>query len=403
MVRVILLQIGHSRVTDYTRTYQEAVLARRRLYFSNNRVFLECERSVSHEDEYNSDTAFNELQTHKLMLPVEASKFDAYTRHVSNYASRQLSYRVDTYAAFAGIEESLFGPSATYYGLPLAHFDCALRWYAGNDDGDPGNRKHEGIYFPTWSWCSKMRPRVAIRYFQEYRQSFMGALAAWYRCDDDIADSIVAINAWTDTDLDMHWRTYMGIACSEGCVITNVDIVLNTQTWSQLHEMLEDGWPDYQSFYQLLAAFVPDRDAVRLMRDTPGAILAKTQTSYFNLRIGDEDTLDIVDLRGRVVGDLCGDALRVKAKVETGEALAHDHGGAFEFIALSVSAIFRPKISGHRQHYVDGDGEPFEYDPIVYVLLIGREGHIAHREALGWMYLMDWAASAREWKTILLQ
>jgi hypothetical protein len=334
------------------------------------------------------------------MLPNEASTFDAYTRHVSNYATRQLSYRFDTYAAFAGIEGSIFGPNATYYGLPLAHFDRALRWYACNDEGDPGDRKHEEVYFPTWSWCSKMGPPVSVGY---YWDAFKGALTAWYRCDDDIAESIVAINDCTDSDLDADWRTYMAIACSEGCIMADVGIVLNTQTWSQLREMLQDGWPDYQHFYQLLAAFRPDQDTVRLMRDTPGTIVTRTQTSCFSLRVGDEGILDIVDLRGRVVGDVWGDALRVKAKVETREALAHDHGGAFEFIALSVSATFRRTISGYGQHYVDSGGETFNDDPVVYVLLIGREGHLAHREALGWIYLNDWAASAREWKTIILQ
>ncbi|KAF2029531.1 hypothetical protein EK21DRAFT_112903 [Setomelanomma holmii] len=110
-------------------TYQEAVLARRKLCFSNVRVTFECEHCTSHEDECENEKALSDYDVYnKLMVPEETSTFDAYTRHVSNYGRRSLSFRSDTYAALTGIMNALFGLDSAYYGLPIAHFDRALRW-----------------------------------------------------------------------------------------------------------------------------------------------------------------------------------------------------------------------------------------------------------------------------------
>jgi hypothetical protein len=84
-------------------TYQECVLALRRLYFTNSRVYFECEQSVLYEDMYILGDALGDQETHKLLLTGEGSEFAAYERHVRNYATRQLSHRNDSCLAFAGI------------------------------------------------------------------------------------------------------------------------------------------------------------------------------------------------------------------------------------------------------------------------------------------------------------
>jgi hypothetical protein len=46
-------------------TYQEAALARKSLYFTNRRVYYECEQLLSHEDEYKNDHAVEKRWTSK--------------------------------------------------------------------------------------------------------------------------------------------------------------------------------------------------------------------------------------------------------------------------------------------------------------------------------------------------
>ena len=58
----------------------------------------------------------------------DQSKFEAYTRHVLKYSERSSSIRGDMYSAFAGILNALFGNDQTWCGLPLQHFERALRW-----------------------------------------------------------------------------------------------------------------------------------------------------------------------------------------------------------------------------------------------------------------------------------
>jgi hypothetical protein len=67
-------------------TYQEAALARKSLYFTNRRVYYECEQLLSHQDEYNNDHAVEKRWTHRLLTLEDRSIFIAYDRHLDNYS-----------------------------------------------------------------------------------------------------------------------------------------------------------------------------------------------------------------------------------------------------------------------------------------------------------------------------
>jgi hypothetical protein len=53
--------------------------------------------------------------------------------------------------------------------------------------------------------------------------------------------------------------------------------------------------------------------------------------------------------------------------------------------------------------YVDVDGNQSDNVPIVNVLMIARNGVLAHRRELGWIYLFDWARLRRECKVVVLE
>jgi hypothetical protein len=132
-------------------TYQEAILSRRRLYFTNARVYLEYNESTFHEDEYNYNSEFDFNRSKERIPSRRYSDYSAYAQHVENYTSRFLSLQTDVYAAFAGITNALFGPGLVHYGLPLAHFDHALHWFSSIDQNEPRQREQNGVLFPTWS------------------------------------------------------------------------------------------------------------------------------------------------------------------------------------------------------------------------------------------------------------
>ncbi|RDL37294.1 uncharacterized protein BP5553_04727 [Venustampulla echinocandica] len=107
-------------------TYQESILARRRVYFTNVQAFFECGQSVWHEDQYNADKVRNEFASHGLITPDDGSRFDAFVRHLRNYTSRMLTYQSDAYNAFSGISKSLY-EGTFLYSLPQVDVDRALR------------------------------------------------------------------------------------------------------------------------------------------------------------------------------------------------------------------------------------------------------------------------------------
>ena len=133
-------------------TYQEAVLPKRRLYFTSTRAFFECERSMCHEDQFNTETSRNEILSTRLTIPEDDSSFKSFARHLRHYTSRKLTYRSDAYDAVNGILKLLYEGQSTFEnGLPRLDFDRALLWFP--DIGDDSKARLEGqrTALPTWS------------------------------------------------------------------------------------------------------------------------------------------------------------------------------------------------------------------------------------------------------------
>lgn len=64
-----------------------------------------------------------------------------------------------------------------------------------------------------------------------------------------------------------------------------------------------------------------------------------------------------------------------------------------KFVAISLSGLHTRLYTGEEwetTNYIDGNGELLETLHAVNVLLVERDGDIAYRRELGWMYLKDW-------------
>jgi hypothetical protein len=235
------------------RTYQEAVLARRRLYFTNTRIYIECEQGTFHEDESNNMTMLTRPASARAPYPIQlrypgfGTDFDAYVNHVKHYSLRFLSFPSDVYAAFSGIMAALFGSNSLHYGLPLANFDCALHWYVVQSSqmkiSLEANSKGA---FPSWSWYSQWNSPSMI---DHEILGFCGTLCVWYS-HDDTRDILSVLNKQYESLLHVDWRFYMAIACEAGCVMGSSNLPPAQETESDIGTGSGDHCLDYSEFYQ---------------------------------------------------------------------------------------------------------------------------------------------------------
>jgi hypothetical protein len=393
-----------ANITLQNRTYQEAVLGRRKLYFTNRRVYYECEQAILHEDAFNTDTTlrYRDLRLHFQHASMQEynSGFRAYTRHVRQYSVRSLTFRSDVYSAFSGIMNTLFGSATLYHGLPSAHFDRAPLWYTMASRSESMEREERGVAFPSWSWYSYIRSDDEITY---QHNSFHGTLVAWYGYDDAV-NEVLALNDEVDADMDKDWRLSMALTFSETGITKGWTISLARQSWSDIHAAATQRWPDYSVFYRDVSLFADITPSIarQIRQKTPGAMLGRAHVAILGLdsKIA---WANILDTQGQKVGQLCGVTPRIAMD---SEALEDSKANKFEFIALSLFGKYRNNVSEdewENKRHTDGQGEKIEELPLVHVMLIAWEGPVAHREAIGWVYLIDWVAAARKWKTIILQ
>ncbi|KAF4628708.1 hypothetical protein G7Y89_g9447 [Cudoniella acicularis] len=398
-------------------TYQEAVLAKRRLYFTNVRAFFEYGQSICHEDQYNREGLRNEFASHELLIAEDGSRFDTFARHLKNYTSRSLKYQSDAYNAFTGISKSLYDKGGVFLnGLPQADFDRALRWYADIGNNVTTRLEHPGMVLPTWSWSSVMTLQDPVNY---QATKLFGTLVPWYTSDPSFPPALLKpFNIHADTITDDDWQVYMAIACSEGCVANiSFSLPLKTSNFSTVREKFSTRWQSYHMFfkeaidrvpmtieYPQTSPLLPQKNGAFLKNLKPGVILTRAQAAFLRLAKRPERSgLHIVDSGGEFVGELCGDVARLERDVTSPQ---HDTNTLFEFIALSLSGKRILAYSGNEKktkNYFDKCGNSLAVLPIVNLLVIGWRGSYAYRRELGWIYLVDWAKTDREWKTVLLE
>ncbi|CAO2650841.1 Nn.00g091380.m01.CDS01 [Neocucurbitaria sp. VM-36] len=378
-------------------TYQEAVLSRRRLYFTNVRVFFECEQSVFHEDQFNLENIRDELISIRLTLPEDKSQFGSFVRHVKHFTSRRLTYRSDAYNALHGILKTLYdGENALVYGLPRQDFDHALLWYSDFGKQLLKRSKVQGVVLPSWSWSSHAGLTDQVQY---RATNFYGPFVAW-QCTDEASPRIPS-----ETILDDNWQLYMAIACRERC-LENISFTFSceTETFTDVLEKFKIRWRDYHAFHKEAWPFLLEASKTQHNANCNkfGVVAARCETASLGLAPKPSYSLNITNSQGERIGELCGDAAALREYVYSP---SHDTSMNFDFIALSLSGVNIMPYSREElgmKNYYDVDGNALPKVPVVNVLMIGWEGGYAYRRALGWIYLIDWAKLEKEWKDVLL-
>ncbi|KAK1237748.1 hypothetical protein MKX07_003584 [Trichoderma sp. CBMAI-0711] len=135
-------------------TYQEAVLSRRKLFFTPFELWFECDNEnapYQREDQYPQFSFGQKKELYRITdHSVGTTTFHHFVRHVEFYTPRSLTYQSDNLAAFMGILTTLYNGGPILHGLAEADFDQALLWHCKAKHLSPA----DAIRFPSWSWAS---------------------------------------------------------------------------------------------------------------------------------------------------------------------------------------------------------------------------------------------------------
>ncbi|KAK2009237.1 heterokaryon incompatibility protein [Colletotrichum eremochloae] len=144
-------------------TFQERLLSRRCLIFTNGRVYFQCRSTGMSEDIFGDkrgagwslDLVDAPLQ---MFRQLDNRSVWVYMKCVELYTERKLTQAKDIQAAFSGMANLMEGRMRApfIHGLPSSHFDLALLWEpiksSRRRGADEAPEKASIPDFPSWSW-----------------------------------------------------------------------------------------------------------------------------------------------------------------------------------------------------------------------------------------------------------
>jgi Heterokaryon incompatibility protein (HET) len=150
-------------------TFQEWVLSRRCLFFSQNQILFRCRECSGLESftppsiqRLDSDTSLHKFWADRRCLTISLPSlyldstrwnFQTYASLVQDYSGRRLTYKTDVLYAFTGIMAKLKRSTGMTFadGLPTGDLLLALLWSPGRNIPH-GIQKYRRPEFPSWTW-----------------------------------------------------------------------------------------------------------------------------------------------------------------------------------------------------------------------------------------------------------
>lgn len=159
-------------------TYQERMLSRKCLYFTEAEVFYTC-GTVTWREAYDVEvgpglppaSVHETGLLHRSLAGVSELGVRDFSEALEEYTKRDLTYAGDRLAAFGGIlskfstpHGSAVDPSLQSHGMPMHFFEAALQWKPGRKGTERPLKKSDRILkeanngrtspmFPSWSWA----------------------------------------------------------------------------------------------------------------------------------------------------------------------------------------------------------------------------------------------------------
>lgn len=167
-VRLMVSQLAETGINSSvwnTRawTFQERLLSKRCLIFTEGRVFFQCRSATMSEDlvseSYGAGWSLDQAKAlPQILHELKRRPVRVYMNCMSRYSERQLTQPKDILAAFNGVSNLISDAMQApfIFGLPSSHFDLALLWepLRAVSRRVPGTGEDFGDFiFPSWSWC----------------------------------------------------------------------------------------------------------------------------------------------------------------------------------------------------------------------------------------------------------
>ena len=177
-------------------TFQEKVLSKKLLIFTEHQVFYHCNSATWFEDTVmESEDQDIQLQlqesSHAKTLRKANSDEPAFTQYstlMQGYAKRHLSHQSDALAAFTGVLGSLSTRLGDRFiwGLPESLFDAAMLWRSHNHF--PDRRRPE---FPSWSWVAWTAGEGGAPILESFNATDTVSELVWYVLGDRGMPSLI--------------------------------------------------------------------------------------------------------------------------------------------------------------------------------------------------------------------
>jgi hypothetical protein len=162
--------VNNSTLSTRGWTYQEVVLSKRRLFFTEEQVYFMCNGMDCFESIHRPLDKLHQADGKRFPGPGmqfmpygrrPRRRFSEFMDHIENFSGRNLSLETDSLNAFAGILrtfERVSPPINNFYGLPivsgtaLQSFTHSLTWIHHHDHNKPGSiMRRSG--FPSFSFA----------------------------------------------------------------------------------------------------------------------------------------------------------------------------------------------------------------------------------------------------------
>lgn len=420
-------------------TFQERLLSKRCLIFTEGRVYFQCLSTGMSEDIFadregagwSLDLVHAPLQ---MLRELSRRALWVYANCVSLYTSRALTKPKDILAAFSGIcnlmEKTMQAPFI--FGLPSSHFDLALLWEPQHalERRIPRNEKERrayiGMEFPSWSWCGWMGATM------EYKSGMVeGCLTnlhewlikhtwiCWYIRDGhgNLRPLWDGEKSTEDKTTEKRWKGYRSRREGQNRRHNDKlyeeeerDIRYNNDNRDRRYddygrvvsdEIANNGQKHFrltlpENPYRVVMAEYssepdkefPDQPILQFWTWHTSLHLVPSDNPYSNLGNG-LCRYDIAD----EIGDWCGSLVLDDRWIRNTEVSKH------EFIAISEAKAFTQEECDIWTYYIPKERDQSEWD-LYYVLLVERINMKWQRVALGKVFKA--AFSNPEWKEIIL-
>lgn len=226
--------VSRSRWASRGWTYQEQILCRRAVIFTNSGPFWDCQECVWDNFMLSPGDDFSKVARRSDMGKRFTTRwwpdFEFYVDLICPYGGRDFSYAEDAGLAILGILNQLGAafPGGFIHGLPRLFLDHALLWQPfgiGRWRLDKRKRNGKPTNLPSWSWTSwqgyvdphSLRSGMWYIDDKECRERVQSLrthrLVEWSLCDDDtILDSIIEpsqLQSYGDvTQLPQGWHLF---------------------------------------------------------------------------------------------------------------------------------------------------------------------------------------------------